>query len=381
MTASDIKNLILQGEGVSVEFKACTEEISPAVYETVCAFLNRSGGHILLGVNDNGEIAGIREQSVESLLKNFINTVNNPEILNPTFLFAPKIIELDGKKIIDIYVPESSEVHRYKGRIFDRAGDADNDITRRHSLIDNIYLRKRKDFSESEVLPFLEIKDLDKNTLEKARKLVAFNEPNHPWKLMNDEELLHSAGFWKKDKETGKEGFILATALLFGQENTISNYCPAYKTDAIYRNTAYRRFLNPLPEDPDRRYDDRDIIYVNLIEAYDRLMNFVKRNLPDKFYLPPSGTQRIDLRDRIFREIVANLLVHREFSNRFPAKFLVFSDRVITENWTRPAGKATATLNELETYTKNPMIAKIFRELGYVEELGSGRINIQRYAP
>jgi ATP-dependent DNA helicase RecG len=27
------------------------------------------------------------------------------------------------------------------------------------------------------------------------------------------------------------------------------------------------------------------------------------------------------------------------------------------------------------------MIAKIFRELGYVEELGSGRINIQRYAP
>ena len=58
-----------------------------------------------------------------------------------------------------------------------------------------------------------------------------------------------------------------------------------------------------------------------------------------------------------------------------------FSDRVITENWTKPVGQNPVTLENLETHTKNPMIARVFKELGWVEELGSGRKNIKRYAP
>ena len=54
---------------------------------------------------------------------------------------------------------------------------------------------------------------------------------------------------------------------------------------------------------------------------------------------------------------------------------------MLTENWTKPQQTGTVTLANLETHPKNPMIAKIFRELGWVEELGSGRKNIQKYAP
>jgi len=381
MTKEDIQRMISGGEALTVEFKKCQHELSDSVFESVCAFLNRTGGHILLGITDSGEILGVNESAIESLLKNFANTVNNPQQLNPTSYFSPEIIDVDGKKVINIYVPESSQVHRYKNRIYDRIGDADNDITLNHSLIDNLYLRKRNDFTENEVCPFLTMDDLSSATFDKARHLASVSNPSHPWLSLSNEEIIRAAGFWRKDRATGREGYILACALLFGTEVTVLTYCPAYRTDAIYRNMGYHRFLHPKSTDPDIRYDDRDDVRVNLIEAYLRLTSFVQKHLPDRFMLDETGIQRIDIRNKIFREIIANLLAHREYSSSFPAKLLVFSDIVVTENWTKPQQTGAVTLANLETHPKNPMIAKIFRELGWVEELGSGRKNIQKYAP
>jgi ATP-dependent DNA helicase RecG len=52
------------------------------------------------------------------------------------------------------------------------------------------------------------------------------------------------------------------------------------------------------------------------VEAYEQLMDFANRRLPDKFYL--EGDRRISLRTTIFREIVANLIIHREYTNAAP---------------------------------------------------------------
>jgi len=48
--------MIRKGEGMDLEFKTCRNQLSRDVYETVCAFLNRHGGMILLGVTDSGDI-------------------------------------------------------------------------------------------------------------------------------------------------------------------------------------------------------------------------------------------------------------------------------------------------------------------------------------
>ena len=79
--------------------------------------------------------------------------------------------------------------------------------------------------------------------------------------------------------------------------------------------------------------------------------------------------------------MVANLLVHREFTSNYPAKLLIFADRVITENWSKPLQTGKISLENWESHTKNPLITKVFREMKWVEELGSGRKNIQKYAP
>ena len=62
----------------------------------------------------------------------------------------------------------------------------------------------------------------------------------------------------------------------------------------------------------------------------------------------------------------------------------MFKDRVLTKNPTRllpeiPEGELT--IQQLSNYTKNPLLARVFHELHWVEDLGSGVRNILRYAP
>lgn len=125
------------------------------------------------------------------------------------------------------------------------------------------------------------------------------------------------------------------------------------------------------------RYDDRDDIRVNLIESYERLMAFVSKHLNDNFYL--EGDIRVSLRDKIFREVVSNLLIHREFANPFPAKFIIENDRVYIENSNKPHGNGIIDPDNFSPFPKNPTIAKFFKEIGWVDELGSGVRNITKY--
>lgn len=54
MDAETIKTTLEIGETIAVEFKRCGNGIEGDVYETVCSFLNRFGGDIFLGIQDDG---------------------------------------------------------------------------------------------------------------------------------------------------------------------------------------------------------------------------------------------------------------------------------------------------------------------------------------
>lgn len=195
--------------------------------------------------------------------------------------------------------------------------------------------------------------------------MAANQQAGHPWMNMNNEELLRSAGLFIRDYQTGQEGYTLAAVLLLGKDELIQAVLPHYKTDALLRI-----------ENTDR-YDDRDDIRTNLVESYDRLMGFVAKHLKDKFYL--EGNQRISLRDRILREVTANLLVHREFANPYPAKMVIKKNSASTENWNKPHGHGLINPDLFSPFPKNPVIARFFKEIGLVEELGSGIRNAYKY--
>ena len=83
MISEQLKSIIRDGEGLTVEFKECRDQINRDVYETVCAFLNRSGGHIVLGVDDNGNITGIDADALPQIKKDLVTTLNNSQKINP----------------------------------------------------------------------------------------------------------------------------------------------------------------------------------------------------------------------------------------------------------------------------------------------------------
>jgi ATP-dependent DNA helicase RecG len=365
MTSEKLKEILQKGEGIEVEFKTSQFELNKDTFESICAFLNRRGGYLLLGVKNDGTVEGVIEGCVQDIVNNIITNANNPQKLSPPFYLATKVIDYEGKKVIYVYVPESSQVHSTNGKIFDRNEDGDFDITRQTEQVTQLYLRKQATYSENRIYPYLKFSDFKPEIFSRVRTLAKNERADHPWQDMTDEELLRSSGLYKHDHQTGKDGYTLAAVLLLGKDEVIQSVLPHHKTDAILRI-----------EDVDR-YDDRDDIRTNLIESYDRLMAFVRKHLPDKFY--QEGEQRISLRDRIFREVVGNLLIHREFVNAFPAKFIIEKDRVLAENWNRPHNGGVIDPANFSPYPKNPVIAKFFKEIGRVDELGSGVRNTFKY--
>ncbi len=365
MKPSRIKAIIKQGEGISIEFKECKKDISQNVYDTVCAFLNRNGGELLLGINDNGKITGIDVNYIEQIKKNFVNAVNNPQKISPAFYLTIEEIEISGKSILYIYVPESSQVHRCNGKIFDRNEDGDFNITENTNLVAALYLRKQTTYSENRVYPYVTMKDLRSDLIAQVRKWATIQNARHPWAKMSDINLIKSSQMYLKDFQSGKKGFTLAAVLIFGKDDVILSVLPHFRTDAIIRKV-----------DVDR-YDDRDDIRTNLLDSHDRLMAFVAKHLPDKFFM--ENGRRISLRDNIFREIIVNLLIHREFLNAFPAKLVIEKDRIFTENSNRPHGYGLIDPTNFSPFPKNPVIARFFKQIAWSEELGSGVRKLAKY--
>lgn len=353
------------GEGIMVEFKEARKKLPSNLFETVCSMLNRNGGHIFLGIKDNSEVIGIYKDYVKNIKKEFVDLCNNPEKIFPTVHLDIKEYLYKEKHILYIYVHESSDVHKTANKIYDRNEDGDFDITNNTTQISNLYIRKRNTYIENKIYPFATINDLKLDLIEEARKMASNRTSNHPWSKMSNEEMLRSAGLYERNLETGKEGFNLACLLLFGKDDIITSALSYYKTDAI------------LKVKDTERYDDRDDIKTNLLDSYERLTDFIKKHLNDKFYI--ENDQRINVRDVIARELCVNLLIHREYSNPYPAKLVITKDSIITENANKPRTIGFIDLNNYSPYPKNPKIAGFFKEIGLADELVSGIRKIAKY--
>ena len=97
----ELKQLIQTYEGYHLEFK---EFLDKSLIEEVCAFANSSGGKVLLGVSDDGDIKGIKTDN--NILSRIQDVVNRLE---------PKLnikISVSGNIII-VDVPQPRLAHRH----------------------------------------------------------------------------------------------------------------------------------------------------------------------------------------------------------------------------------------------------------------------------
>jgi ATP-dependent DNA helicase RecG len=151
--------------------------------------LNRFGGDIFLGVMDDGEVSGVPSKTAASLVRNFIGTVSNPDIISPTVYLTPEIFEYERKTVIHIHIPPSPEVHTCKKIVFDRTGDADVKV-RSTDRIAEMYIRKHDIYTERRIFKYVTGNDLRLDLLPRLRQMAVNRIFDHPWQSLSDAELL-----------------------------------------------------------------------------------------------------------------------------------------------------------------------------------------------
>lgn len=95
---SYLRKLIAGGENTQLDFKFCVSD-SRKIARSLSAFANTEGGKLLIGVRDNGSIAGIRTDEEIYMVDTAVHLFCRPEIN-----YSIKQHVADGKTVLEIDV-------------------------------------------------------------------------------------------------------------------------------------------------------------------------------------------------------------------------------------------------------------------------------------
>jgi hypothetical protein len=93
-----LKKLIAEGENQQLDFKYCISD-SRKIARTLSAFANSDGGKILIGVRDNGSLAGIKSDEEYYMVDTAALLFCRPQIT-----FTIKQHQKEGKTILEVEV-------------------------------------------------------------------------------------------------------------------------------------------------------------------------------------------------------------------------------------------------------------------------------------
>ncbi len=108
ITPSRINTLLTIGENMNIEFKRAGDGPKADTFESVCAFLNKAGGDMLLGVDDDGTVVGLPPKSVDAMIRYGRITPKNlePEPKNPiiaNFFHQIRLADELGSGVRNLY--------------------------------------------------------------------------------------------------------------------------------------------------------------------------------------------------------------------------------------------------------------------------------------
>ncbi|MCG6187937.1 AlbA family DNA-binding domain-containing protein [Maribellus maritimus] len=98
-----LHKLIEEGEHQQQDFKYCIND-SKKIAKSLVAFANTDGGRLLIGVKDNGKIAGIRTDEEFYMVEAAAKIYSNPAIN-----FSTKQWQVEGKTVLEIGIDSSED--------------------------------------------------------------------------------------------------------------------------------------------------------------------------------------------------------------------------------------------------------------------------------
>lgn len=102
-----IKSLIAEGEHQQLDFKFAVSD-AKKIARSLVAFANTDGGKLLIGVKDNGTIAGIRSEEEAYMIETAAIMYCKPEVE-----FSTKNYRVDGKMVLEVTVNPSNKKPHY----------------------------------------------------------------------------------------------------------------------------------------------------------------------------------------------------------------------------------------------------------------------------
>jgi len=328
-------------ESYNLEFK---EEISKTFLKTVSAYANYNDGEIIFGLDDDGNVVGLKENPKEEALR-IENMINDS--LSPVPYFEIIIKEVEGKTIIIIEVKKGKDTpYYYKGKAYKRANTSTIEVDRfelRRLAMEGINMHYEDKKASSGDLKF--------NKLEASLKQEAGIERINL-------DILKTLNLYDKD------GYYNTAGELLADENDIAfSGIDIVKFGKDINKILYRKTISnvSLLTQFDGAVDIFEQYYIfEEIDGYNR----IKKEL-----IPREA----------FRESLANAIVHRVWDTNTYIQIAMYEDKIEINS---PGGLPAGISKDEYLYgnisvLRNPIIAGVFNRLNIIEKFGTGiaRIN------
>ena len=341
--AERILSLIKEGESQFLEFKI---SFGREVIETLSAFANTQGGKVLIGVEDDGSIIGteIGQESVQQ----WVNQIKNST--SPSIIPDAESTSLEGKTVIVLSVISYPiKPISFKGKYYKRVDSSNhvmdlNEIANEHLKTMNISWDFAQDHSHG-------IEDI---SLEKVNRFVEMCNAlrvhpitDAPLTVLRKFELLR------------EKSITFGCFLLFCKEPSIMTTIDAGRFDS------------------EVMIKDNVTVRDDLFAEVNISMDFVRKHISKRMVIT-GNAQRDEVWEyplEAVREIVVNMIVHRDYRASADSTMKIFKDRIQAYN---PGGLPQGiSLDDIlsgrtASMPRNKQIASIFKEAGIIEKYGSG---------
>ena len=360
-------NLLERGECDIMDFKEQLEDkmsfgkslknFAPKYDETardVVAFANNKGGFLFIGIVDGSK--EINQDFVYDQEKVFDLIHQIQDRTEPTITLIPHKITVEGKELLVLEIPFSTQLHRTsRGEFLIRSNDGNRPIEpyematimSEKGLI--VYDQKTWRIAGGW---------LDEKRLNSLLGLIEVKDPESPYLNKTREDFLDSLGMTKDD---GHEVLPTTTGLLFvGNQNALKEL-PYYEV----------KYIHYFADGTYKSYEYNGNIVEVAMECFAQL----KAEIRQTEYVFGLFREYVeDYSEIVIRELLINALAHRSLSRQQVVEIRKYDDGgylEIESPGTFPEG-VTIENYLRKTNPRNPNVMDILREIGLAEKAGSG---------
>ena len=329
-----------------------TEEFKPSfnedVIETLVAFANAKGGKVYIGVSDKGKLQGITIG--KETIQNWINEVKTKT--TPYIIPDWDILTIENKTIVVLYTPEYPiKPVSTRGKYFKRIGNSNHLLSVME--VTNMHLQTVNSSWDYYPRPGKTLNDISLEKVEKVMKTIKRRETSIQFENANE--------------------FLLKNELLFA-DGKISNGCFLMfsKDENLYTTIQMGHFASEIIIKDDVVNSD------DILTQIEEVMSFIRKHISKELIITDTqieNVQRWQYPLDALREIVLNMIIHRDYTASSNSIIKIFSDHILFFNpGTLPDSISIEQLktNKYISTPRNRQIAKTAKEMGLIERYGTG---------